>query len=155
MKLRLSRCFCLCLNLRVWIILVISARPLWIAENILLSLSFCFFNLFSHSGSVSTSSSVQPHKPSRWQKLVVSCGMGWKSAALAQPWEKLCGTTSWYLSNGYPPVISYGGVLLLGLPVLFQEPCPQLVAFQCVLTAPNLALTVWAVSYWGQWESSS
>lgn len=53
--------------------------------------------------------------------------------------------------NGYSAVISHGGVFLLGLPILLSEICSQLVAFQWVITAPNPALTVWAVSYWGQW----
>lgn len=59
--------------------------------------SFCsFFDLVAphHSGSVSTSSSAQPHKGPCCQQLVVSCGMGCKSVTLAQPGRKFHGTMS-------------------------------------------------------------
>lgn len=116
-----------------------------------------FFALVAlpQSGSVNISSRELPHKGTLWQQLVVSRGMGCKFVTLAQPgWNSVvpCCNVS---INGYSPVTSHGGVFLLGLPILLSEICSQLVAFQWVAAAPNPAPTVWAVSYWGQWESST
>lgn len=143
-------------DLGVWIILVISAKVVCIAENILPSLCV-FFLLICFHIEVQRAQAVV-HSPTN--QLVGKSW--WWAVAWGEDLLHWHSHGRIYMAphpnifiNGYPPVISYGGVLLLGLPILLQEPCPQLVAFQWVSAAPNLALTVWAVSYWGQWESSS
>lgn len=54
--------------------------------------------------------------------------MGCKSGTAGEeiPWYHVLNV----FINGYSPVISHGGVFLLGLPILLSEIRSQLVAFQ-------------------------